>query len=346
MELTTTASVRLVTGKGNIDIDLYAKEIPNACRHFLQNCLDERFVGLQFMRITPDLVEAPPKKQELKILREFHSRVRFSSRYSVAIPNVKDSQYACPDGFFITTKPLAELNNHFVIIGKVVGDSIYNVVKIHEAEKKDETPVFPVSITKCEILEPYFTDLLKSVSDVSTPEPQRKKQKTKVKLSYGDDEEEELEFVMKSAQELLPTSKKEKKNVSTEEAKKEEVEAAKDSAQVDNVNSSDDKSQGGNSSIAAHASGSDVDNEKELGGSEKLRVESELKIQEATQPPKQEQEEEQDQDEDNANDTSELESPEEEPTRDPAIDPYDPLLDVWKDTVTFEALQNHRYQCR
>lgn len=217
MALQTSAKVRFLTGKGNIDIELYAKELPVACRAFLQNCLDDRFVGLQFGRLLPDLVELTPNSQITHVKREFHSRIGFTGRGDVALLNVSGMQMASPDGFFITMKPLAELNGNYVIVGHVVGDLIYNVVKIQEAEKKEGTtaPLYPVTVTGVEILRPYFKDLVGYEQIIKEP----KRAKSAVKLSYDDDDEDDgLPFSMTCAPDLVPKYQEE------EEYKEEQVE--------------------------------------------------------------------------------------------------------------------------
>lgn len=355
MKIETSAKVRFSTSKGNIDIELYAKEIPIACRAFLQNCVDKKYVGLLFDRLLPDLVEVSPKSQENQIRREFHSRVKFTGRGSVSLLNVEDSQLACPDGFFITLQPLSEFNNQYVIIGKVVGDLIYNVVKIQEAEKQQDgiTPLYPVSITGVEILQPFFDDL-KKVEEV-TDTRKRKKAKTSVKLSYDDEEDGEVDgFVMKSAHELLmPGNVKTAgdtgaKSISKEDKKESEEDIDSQNNVKENPNEAiDDRSKNkaddnpqaedvikreddthNNDAKAAPIQSSNVSPSPFTMGS--------LNTGKAQSDPQQADGSESDEESDE----------EREPLRDPSIDPYHPILDMWQDTVDFRTLQNHSYKCR
>lgn len=318
MEIETTAKVRFLTGKGNIDVELYAKELPLACKAFLQNCIDRKFVGLLFDRLLPDLVEVSPKTQENKIKREFHSRVKFTGRGCVALLNVDNTQLACPNGFFITMKPLPEFNNNYVIIGKVVGDLIFNVVKIQEAEKEGEKPLHPVTITGVEVLQPYFEDLVKQAP--AQESTKRKKPKvTSVKLSYDEDEEDQGEtFVMKSAHELLqPVNQARKKD-----SKEKKSENRKESAEL--------KPELLNSQLPTLTETKDEQKEERTVGDDEDDKKENV----------------QHSDDKNSMEKSEGINRKTLPRRDPHRDSYDVILDVWEDKIDGAALKSHRYECR
>lgn len=383
MEVETTAKVRLVTTKGNIDVELYAREIPGACRVFLENCLGDKYSGLNFDRLMADLVEVTPKSLVTQIRRESHLRVKFSARGNVGLLNIDGSHMACPDGFFLTTKPLPELNGHYVVIGKVVGDLIYNVVKIHDAEKQDDgvTPVYPVSITKVEVLQPFFDDL-------AAPKPvqetrKRKKPRTAVKLSYDDEDDgQDEKFVMKSAHELLGKKEKKLNETSNEEDKQKENGESRDTktgteepapkqiepaADVEKVNAEPEPLQ--SEKVLERASGSEPDlpQSKKLETSEPqtgephrtsnelaaLPVSGEEQVLDKSQEQAEDENDENDKNDKNEEDEEgeedeeeeEDEDDDEEPTRDPSIDPHNPILDMWKDTVDFHTLQHHHYRC-
>lgn len=204
MAIQTSAKVRFLTGKGNIDIELYAKELPVACRAFLQNCIDGRFVGLHFGRLLPEFIELTPNSQKTHIRREFHSRIGFGARGDVALLNVGVTQLASPDGFFITMMPLPALNKKYVMIGHVVGDLIYNVVNIQAGEKIIGTtaPVYPVTVTGVEILQPYFEDLVRSVPQVETREVKRAKPAVQISYDDEDDSDDGYPFSMGCAPDL------------------------------------------------------------------------------------------------------------------------------------------------
>lgn len=363
MDIATTAKVRFTTSKGNIDVELYAHELPVSCRAFLQNCMDKKYIGLDFDKIENLHVEVTPKELTTKIRREFHSRVKFSSRGNVALLNVEDSSVASPDGFFITMKPMAEFNGRFVVIGKVVGDLIYNVVKILEGEKKEDgvTPKYAVSISGVEVLQPYFEDLKMTKENISVQEPKRKKAKTTVKLSYEDDEDEDEDngFVMRSAHELLKTGT----------GKESEEEKKKKNIRGDAKTFKDDKAEGTHGDDKVEETIKDdkvVETTKKEGDTNELNVRDQNRAVDDTQHVNtDDQHQNNSKDEIGGNvesvdsgaesdessigsDSGSTESSDEdtEPKRDPSVDPHDPVLDVWKDTVHYSQLQNHRYECR
>lgn len=311
MELTPTARVTLQTTKGNIPVDLYAKEVPLACRAFISNCLHSRYVGATFSDISPKTVQLGPVETG-QFAREFHSRLRFSARGCVGV--LQSGNGASAGGFFITTEPAPEYNNQYVMIGRVVGDAIYNVVKIHDGEKNaDGTPAFPVAVTGVEVETKYFDDIEENVE--AKPEPRRKKQKAAT-LLYDDEDDVDTTFVMKSAHQVW--------------GKKEEKERVKEREQ----------------------NGEKEENGEKEG--EKKREEEEKKQKEEEEEPEpllhqEDPVEDTPKENEPSHHSSDESSSEHEvvPTRrNPAIDPYDPLVDIVRDEVSFEQLQAHRFVCR
>ena len=104
--------------------------------------------------------------------------------------------------FFLTLGKTDELQGRNTMFGRVVGDTIYNVVKMGEAELTDddgsERPLYPTLINSTEILVNPFQDMVKRVKDVtrSIEDKTQAKKKSKKKagkqmLSFGVDEEGE-----------------------------------------------------------------------------------------------------------------------------------------------------------
>ncbi|KAJ2899187.1 Peptidyl-prolyl isomerase cwc27 [Coemansia aciculifera] len=71
-------------------------------------------------------------------------------------PNGNGSQ------FFITLAPTPELQKKNTIFGTVVGDSIFNALKLAEGDidKETERPVYPKSIIRTRVLDNPFTDVV------------------------------------------------------------------------------------------------------------------------------------------------------------------------------------------
>ena len=213
LEPATTAKVVLITTKGPIEIELWAKEVPNICRVFIQNCLDKKYIGTTFNKVIKDYLVQTSKIKEPKTTQlkdEFHSRLKFNKRGLVGAVHNDERNSNNVDSLFITLKPTPEFNNNYVLFGKIMGDSIYNVVKINESElKSEETPLYPAEITDIKILIQYFDDLTESKEHIAEPAKKKakKSKKPRVQLDYALENEEDTEFKMKSAHDLLSDSK-------------------------------------------------------------------------------------------------------------------------------------------
>jgi peptidyl-prolyl cis-trans isomerase SDCCAG10 len=107
----TRGKVLLHTSFGDIDIELWPKEAPKACRNFVQLCLEGYYDDVIFHRIIKGLfVQTGDPTGTGKggesiyggfFPDEFHSRLKFSHRGQVACANlnVQDSNSS---QFFIT----------------------------------------------------------------------------------------------------------------------------------------------------------------------------------------------------------------------------------------------------
>ncbi|KAK9245585.1 cyclophilin-like domain-containing protein [Lipomyces tetrasporus] len=236
LEPPTTAKVILHTTKGPIEIELWAKETPKASRNFLQHCIDGYYDGTIFHRVVADfLIQGGDPTgtghggrsiytEEGGFPSEFHSRLRFNRRGLLG--NAEAEEMNDNSQFFITLAATPELQRKNTIFGRVMGDTIYNILKIGEADlDKDDRPLYPTKITHTEILVNYFPDMKRRKSpqqEIAAAEQQKRKRpkaaKPKVKMSFGVEEDEDGEpggiamggkkkFKMKSAHEVLNDSK-------------------------------------------------------------------------------------------------------------------------------------------
>ncbi|CAF4833658.1 unnamed protein product [Pieris macdunnoughi] len=175
--------VLLKTTVGDIDIELWTKETPKACRNFIQLCMEGYYNGTIFHRVVPDFIVqggdpngdgtggesiyGEPFKDE------FHSRLRFNRRGLVAMANAGKNDNGSQ--FFFTLAATPELQNKHTIFGKVIGDSIYNVLKLTEGLiGPDERPEHPHKIT-----------------DATKKKKERQGVKNFGLLSFGEEAEEE-----------------------------------------------------------------------------------------------------------------------------------------------------------
>lgn len=223
-EPSSKGKVLLVTSVGDIDIELWSKEAPKACRNFVQLCMEGYYNGTIFHRLVKNFIVqggdptgtgtggesiygAPFKD-------EFHSRLRFVRRGLVAMANAGPNDNASQ--FFFTLSETPELQNKHTIFGKITGPTLFNMLKLQEAETDDnERPLYPHKVIKTEILSNPFDDIVpRMIKKISQEKEEDKKVKSKSKatknfslLSFGEEAEEDEEQTFKASKKFSGKSK-------------------------------------------------------------------------------------------------------------------------------------------
>lgn len=220
----TNGKVLLKTTAGDIDIELWSKEAPKACRNFIQLCLEAYYDNTIFHRVVPgfivqggdptgtgtggESIYGAPFKDE------FHSRLRFNRRGLVAMANAGPHDNGSQ--FFFTLGRADELNNKHTIFGKVTGDTVYNMLRLTEVDIDDEErPRNPHRIKSCEVLFNPFDDITpREIKKPKNEKPEEEVKKLKPKgtknfslLSFGEEAEEEEEEVNRVSQSMKGRSK-------------------------------------------------------------------------------------------------------------------------------------------
>lgn len=237
----TSGKVILVTNFGNIDIELWTKEAPRACRNFIQLCMEGYYNNNVFFRIikgfmiqTGDPTNTGKGGESIwnrEFMDEFHSRLRFNHRGIVAManqnkPNTNSSQ------FFITMDKCQWLDKKHTIFGKIAGQTFFNALSIGEISTKDDHPIsdtLPMIIRVEVILNPFIDieprkQTKKEIKTISDPaiESSLKQFKMKEKLrntnliSFNDEDEgtydsypsKKERFKIRPIHELLSNDKK------------------------------------------------------------------------------------------------------------------------------------------
>ncbi|XP_078074412.1 spliceosome-associated protein CWC27 homolog isoform X3 [Mustelus asterias] len=220
----SSGKVLLKTTAGDIDIELWSKEAPKACRNFIQLCLEGYYDNTIFHRVVPGFIVqgGDPTRTGTggesiygkPFKDEFHSRLRFNRRGLVAMANAGPHDNGSQ--FFFTLGPADELNNKHTIFGKVTGDTIYNILRLAEVEiDKDERPISPHKIKSTEVLHNSFDDIVPRVLKKHKKEKREEEvKKTYSKgtknfslLSFGEEAEEEEEEVNRVSQSMKGKSK-------------------------------------------------------------------------------------------------------------------------------------------
>ncbi|KAL0571554.1 Peptidyl-prolyl isomerase cwc27 [Marasmius crinis-equi] len=195
MALPTNGRVIISTTVGEIDIELWSKETPRTCRNFLQLAMEGYYDGVIFHRVVPgflvqtgdrtgtgaggESVYGEPFEDEI------HPRLRFAHRGLVAMAN-SGTKNSNDSQFIITLDRADELQGKHTLFGRVIGDTVYNVLKIGELElDKNERPVYPPKIRSVRILDNPFPDIVPRI----TAEEKRAQQRAREEVQREREEE-------------------------------------------------------------------------------------------------------------------------------------------------------------
>ncbi|KAI1796748.1 cyclophilin-like protein [Ganoderma leucocontextum] len=222
MALPTKGRVIVETTVGEIDIELWSKETPKACRNFIALAMEGYYDGVIFHRVVPDFLVQTGDRTGTggggesffgePFEDEIHPRLRFVHRGLVGMANngTKDSN---DSQFFMTLNRADELNGKHTLFGRIVGDTFFNVLKIGEMELDDnERPLYPPKVKRVRIVDNPFEDIVPRITAEEKRAQQRAREqaqrereeeqrrrgaKKDVKLlSFGGDEEAEEELVV------------------------------------------------------------------------------------------------------------------------------------------------------
>lgn len=219
LEPQPTAQVLLETTSGDILLELFAKQTPLASRNFLQLCLDGYFTRTTFFRLVPGFIiqggdptgtgEGGEAIYDGGLFDdEFYSRLKFNRRGLLGMAN-SGRKNDNGSQFFLTLGPTPELDGKNTMFGRVEGDTIYNLMKMGEADLADggklERPLYPTEITGAEVLVNPFEGMVKSApkarseigGEVKEEKKKGKKKVSKALLSFGVEDEEDHTLVPK-----------------------------------------------------------------------------------------------------------------------------------------------------
>lgn len=166
----TEGKVLIRTSCGDIDIELWSKEAPLACRNFIQLCLEGFYDNCKIRRIIKDFmvqmgdpvgdgsngksIWGRPFKDEI------HGRIKFNHRGQVAMAN-ENKPNSNHTQFFVTLGACEWLDRKHTIFGKVTGNTIYNVTRMGEMEvDPNDVPVDDIFIKSVEVLWNPFEDIV------------------------------------------------------------------------------------------------------------------------------------------------------------------------------------------
>uniref|UniRef100_A0A0X3P0H5 Peptidyl-prolyl cis-trans isomerase n=1 Tax=Schistocephalus solidus TaxID=70667 RepID=A0A0X3P0H5_SCHSO len=164
-EPATNGKVILKTTVGDIEIELWSKEAPLACRNFVQLCMEGYYNDTAFHRLVKGFIvqggdptgtgEGGESIYGKPFRTESHSRLSFNRRGLVGMacsePNCNGSQ------FFFTLGEATELNTKHTLFGRVVGNTLFNMLRLAEVEViKGDRPARLHRILKTEVIHAIF----------------------------------------------------------------------------------------------------------------------------------------------------------------------------------------------
>ncbi|KAG9079556.1 Peptidyl-prolyl isomerase cwc27 [Ceratobasidium sp. UAMH 11750] len=135
MALPTSGKVVIETTVGDIEIELWAKETPKACRNFLALAMEGYYDGVIFHRVVPGFLVQTGDRTGTgfggesfygdNFEDEIHPRLRFAHRGLVAMAN-NGTKNSNDSQFFITLDRADELHGKHTVFGRTVRDTIYS----------------------------------------------------------------------------------------------------------------------------------------------------------------------------------------------------------------------------
>ncbi|KAI8985596.1 cyclophilin-like domain-containing protein [Trametes punicea] len=196
MALPTRGRVILETTVGEVDIELWSKETPKTCRNFLALAMEGYYDGVIFHRVVPDFLVQTGDRTGTgaggesfygePFEDEIHPRLRFAHRGLVGMAN-NGTKNSNDSQFFITLNRADELNGKHTLFGRVVGDTIFNVLKIGEMEiDENERPLYPPKIKRVRIVDNPFPDIVPRI----TAEEKRAQQRAREQAQREREEEQ------------------------------------------------------------------------------------------------------------------------------------------------------------
>lgn len=191
----TNGSLIMKTSLGDLEIELWSKEAPRACRNFLQLGLESFYDNSLIHRIVPGFCIqgglVTDKEHCGNFPPELHPRLKFTKRGLLGMVNIaqldnqdlteqkdhdnfknikKKPLYEYNSQFFISLDQMPEMDRKHTLFGRVIGNTIFNLLRIGECEVDSHNrPLFPPKIIGFEILKNPFEDIIPRILITPTP---------------------------------------------------------------------------------------------------------------------------------------------------------------------------------
>ena len=249
----TSGKVLMHTTFGDLDVELWCRECPQATRNFLQLAMEGYYDNTIFHRLIKDFMlqggdptgtgSGGESIYGKGFPDEIHSRIRFKRRGLLAMANENKSN-SNHSQFFITLGECSWLDRKHTIFGKITGKTVFNLMRANEyaTDKETDRPLSEIKIIGIEVLNCPF-DIVPRIQhkvkdDALKTKMGKKKKKRKKKstknlnlISFGEEDEEE-EIVkdgrgssrMKSLHEVTSLSKASSKRMTSKKNSQDNME--------------------------------------------------------------------------------------------------------------------------
>ncbi|KXS14846.1 cyclophilin-like protein [Gonapodya prolifera JEL478] len=213
-EPATNAKIMMHTTMGDLEIELWGKECPKTTRNFIQLSLEGYYDGTIFHRLVAGFIiqggdptgtgdggeSIYDTRGDHAFPDEFHQRLRFNRRGLLAMASAEPGENKSQ--FFFTLDRADELQKRYTLFGKVVGDTLFNLMKMGELEVDPHTdrPLYPPKVLSVDVLNNPFDDIIPRVlprrvdlsekKETVATKPFVKGKKNKALLSFGGDDED------------------------------------------------------------------------------------------------------------------------------------------------------------
>lgn len=195
----------MTTTVGEIDIELWSKECPKACRNFVQLCLEGYYNGLTFHRVVKGFIVYKVAVQMVMALvrilfMEKHLKMNFTRVFVILVGECWEwltlIKMTMARNFSFQWQQRPELQQKNTLFGKVTGNTIFNMLKLEEClVDHNERPLHPIKIIKTEVLNNPFDDIVTRRRQIAKAPKNDKKSVKVVKnfnlLSFGHEAEDD-----------------------------------------------------------------------------------------------------------------------------------------------------------
>lgn len=209
-EPSTNGKVILKTTVGEIEIELWSKEAPKACRNFVQLCMEGYYDDTAFHRLVRGFIvqggdptgtgEGGESIYGKPFKTEVHSRLSFNRRGLVGMASMAENENGSQ--FFFTLASAPELTGKHTLFGRVAGETLFNMLRLGEGEiGPNERPLRLHRIVSTNVILNPYDDIvirqlpkptrLQSKAEDEEPNVTAKATKNFTLLSFGEEAEEE-----------------------------------------------------------------------------------------------------------------------------------------------------------